>query len=110
MRITTTLVAVAVVAIFLAIGAVLLVTETRARIEGTIAEAAVDRAESLSSLVVTTPESFAVGDSELVAQLVDSNGRVIASDASATGMPAFVDPGLPPGGRAKYLTRSNPAR
>jgi signal transduction histidine kinase len=101
-RITTTLVAVAVVAIFLAVGDVLLVTETRARIEGTIAESAMDRAESLSSLVVTTPESFAVGDSELVAQLVDSNGRVTASDASATGMPAFVDPGLRPGGRAKY--------
>lgn len=96
------MVAIAVVATFLAIGAVLLVMQTKSRIEETIADAAIEHAESLASLSTAKPETLAAGDPELVTQVLDSNGRVIASDVIAKGMPAFIDVALAPGERAEY--------
>lgn len=101
-RTTATMVGVAIVAAFLAVGAVFFVGLTGSRIEETIADAAIEHAESLVSVAATTQETLAVGDPELVTQLVDAGGQVIASDAIATGMPAFVDVKIEPGSRAEY--------
>lgn len=99
-RATTTLVAVGVVAVFLAIGAVLLVWQTRVRIEESIIDAASERAISLALDAGRGADAFP-GASELVAQLVGSDGELLAGDQAAALMPSFVDVNLEPGGHAE---------
>lgn len=96
-RATTTLVAVGVVALFLAVGAVILIWQTRIRIEESIIDAASERAISLAIDAGRATEGFSPAASELVAQLVGSDGELLASSQTAALMPPFVEVDLEPG-------------
>lgn len=84
-RSKTTLAAVIVVGIALVAAAIGLMALTRNRIEGSIRDGAVAQAETLAALVeagaLTDP--LPGRDLELVAQVVDVSGAVIASDRAA---------------------------
>lgn len=83
--------AVLVVGIAVAIGTVVLLRLTGDRIEDSIRETAAARAETLAALVETSPAPDPLPglDPELLAQIIDGSGRVIASDATITGIPAL---------------------
>lgn len=90
-RARITLIAVVVVGVVLATGAVLLLTVTRARLESSIGDAAEARADGIVALVQADvlPDPLPGGDPELLAQVVDSSGAVVASDAAVAHLDPF---------------------
>ncbi len=106
-RARLTLVSVVVVGLVLAVGGWLLVWIAGNRIEDTIVDGAEAR---LDGLVV-----FAAGggladplpsrDAELIAQVIDRAGQVVAADRVLGGIPALVSPGLAVGERDQYTAQ-----
>lgn len=98
-RSRTTIAAVVVVGIALVVGAIALVTLTRSRIETSIKEGAVARAESLATVVeagaLTDP--LPGRDLELIAQVVGPSGGVIATDRTGVPTEPFSDEPAPIG-------------
>lgn len=93
--------AVLVVAVALAAGTYGLLTLTSDRIEGSARDAAIARAETLGALVdAGALEDPLPGlDSDLFAQVLDSSGRVVASDRAISGIPAVASISVSPGER-----------
>jgi signal transduction histidine kinase len=99
-RVRTTLLATVVVAATLALGGVLLVTTLRAAVRDGVEES-VER--DLEQAVATvdagrTPTVIASGDDDTVAQVLDGDGRVVATSPGAElSDGALLAPGLAPG-------------
>lgn len=91
-RTRTNLIATAIAALAFAAGVLLFLAATRSRIELAIIEDARERAVEIAGLVRSgdlTP-ILAVGDPELLAQVVDDTGQVVASDQIIAGLPPMV--------------------
>ncbi|HEY3317141.1 MAG TPA: HAMP domain-containing sensor histidine kinase [Coriobacteriia bacterium] len=88
----TTLAAVAVVTVSLAVAAVALVGAARASLTSQITSAASMRAEDVATLVKTNhlPSPISGRDESLLVQVVDGGGRVVASSASIEGQGPLV--------------------
>jgi signal transduction histidine kinase len=98
-RVRTTLVAVLVVGVVLSAGAWAFVVLTRGRIEQSIKDAATTRAETVVELVETgaLADPLPGRDPNVLAQVVDASGVVIAADRAAEGVAPFVSPGAAEG-------------
>jgi len=98
-RVRTTLVAVLVVGVVLSAGAWAFVVLTRGRIEQSIKDAAATRAETVVELVETgaLADPLPGRDPNLLAQVVDASGVVIAADRAVEDVAPFVSPGAAQG-------------
>lgn len=99
-RARITLIAVAVVGLVLAASGWALITVTRSRIESSIRDAAEARADGVVALIQAgaLQHPLPPSDPELLTQVVDEAGRVVASDAVVVGLEQFV-PGTVESGR-----------
>lgn len=104
-RLRTTLTTTVLAALALVVGAVLFTAATRSRIEATITEDARERAVEIAALAVSDQLSpvLAVGDPELIAQVVDSEGQVLSSDQVIAGLSPMID--FDPAGPAMEVVR-----
>ena len=95
------IVAVIVVAVALAAGTYGLLTLSSNRIESSIRDAAIARAESLGALIAAgaLEDPLPGLDPELFAQVVDASGAVVASDRAISGIPAVATIPVSPGER-----------
>jgi len=87
-RVRTTLAAVAVVALALAVGGVALITAMRRALDDEVLAGARLRAEDVAGVLEggTAPGALAVeNDEDQLIQVVDSDGRVVASSANVEG-------------------------
>ena len=105
-RARATIAALIVVAVAAALGTYALLELTGNRIESSIRDTALARAESLVALVEADAlEDPLPGlDPELFAQVVDASGVVVASDVTISGLPAVVEGGAFPIGIPVHLT------
>ncbi len=97
----TTLVAVVVVGIVLVAGAAALVILTQRRLESSLTTAVAVRADSVVGLVQANAldDPLPGRDPEVMAQVIDEAGRVIAADPSVAGLPPLTAIEIPPGAR-----------
>ncbi len=103
-RARLTLVAVLVVGVVLAVGGWALVWLSGNRIEDAIVDGAEARMESLVAFVAAgaVEDPLPSRDAELVAQVIDGRGQVVAADRILSGIPALAEPGLAVGESRKY--------
>lgn len=94
-----TVAAVVVVAVALAAGTYVLLALTSDRIEDSVRDAAIARAESLETLITAgaLEDPLPGRDPELFAQVVDASGAVVASDRAIAGIPAVANLAVSPG-------------
>ena len=104
-RLRTTVLAVAVIAVALIVGAVTLLLMTRASLRGGIETAAAERASALAAQIVTAGPPVTAGDEDddVLWQVRDASGTVVASaqplgtplpsrESEQTGLPGRDDP------------------
>ena len=98
-RSRATIVAVIVVGVALAAGTYGLLALTSNRIESSIRDAAIARADSLGALIAAgaLEDPLPGLDPELFAQVVDASGAVVASDRAISGIPAVATIPVLPG-------------
>ncbi len=106
-RARLTLVAVVVVGVVLAAGGWLLVWLAGNRIEDAILDGAEARLDSLAAFAEggTLEDPLPSRDAELIAQVIDASGDVIAADRVLEGIPALAAPGLAVGETSEYTSQ-----
>jgi signal transduction histidine kinase len=101
-RVRTTIAAVVVVGLAMAVGAMLLVTVLRGTLTGEVRAAAQSRAADVAAVLEsgTRPAALGIDNAEdLLIQVLDQDGRVVASNPSVSGTPPVAR--LRPGQSAK---------
>ncbi len=106
-RARLTLVAVVLVGVVLAVGGWLLVWIAGNRIEDAIVDGAEARLESLVAFASGggLADPLPSRDAELIAQVIDAEGRVVAADRVLQGIPALAAPGLAVGELVEYTSQ-----
>ncbi len=109
-RARTTIVATGVVAAALAVALVAIGLVTRSRLITAITDAAVSRAEALTELVEagTGLETLPGRNPELVAQVISTEGMVLAADPAAAGLAPFTTTYPGPGESVVFRTAAPP--
>ncbi len=106
-RARLTFVAVVVVGVVLAVSGSLLVWLAGNRIEDAIVDGAEARLDSLAAFAEggTLEDPLPSRDAELISQVIDATGDVVAADRVLDGVPALAVPGLAAGETVEYTSQ-----